>query len=56
MLPPVGIVQTVLILLLCIDWYVKLALYCCSGSGYLSAAMAKLVAPNGFVLGVDKVC
>jgi protein-L-isoaspartate(D-aspartate) O-methyltransferase len=26
-----------------------------SGSGYLSAAMAKLVAPNGFVLGVDKV-
>jgi hypothetical protein len=25
------------------------------GSGYLSAAMAKMVAPNGFVLGVDKV-
>lgn len=30
---------------------------CCSraGSGYLSAAMAKMVAPDGFVLGVDKV-
>ncbi|KAF6251586.1 protein-L-isoaspartate O-methyltransferase-domain-containing protein [Scenedesmus sp. NREL 46B-D3] len=26
-----------------------------SGSGYLSAAMAKMVAPNGSVLGVDKV-
>ncbi|WIA12909.1 hypothetical protein OEZ85_006527 [Tetradesmus obliquus] len=26
-----------------------------SGSGYLAAAMAKMVAPDGFVLGVDKV-
>lgn len=28
---------------------------CFAGSGYLAAAMAKMVAPDGFVLGVDKV-
>ncbi len=30
---------------------------CCAGagSGYLTAAMAKLVQPGGFVLGVEKV-
>jgi protein-L-isoaspartate O-methyltransferase len=28
---------------------------CPAGSGYLTAAMAKLVHPGGFVLGVEKV-